>query len=536
VALTTPSFTVGYDLDVESAGFSKFRLEDTTDYAAEGIADADVTGGWVIVSPDGTTRPYNADINGAVSFVNTAIPIPKDSNLDFLEGTYSFFYAVIIAGAVQPGTYYSGTLTFDFCPELKPRSTIAPLLGAAPSISLETSCFCFLITAADLTDYGTPTTTSRAFSLYPPPSLLLSPYTTSAATLTYNFQYSGTYQVQVNTLVTYVDGIFTITVRVKGSVFESVNCDINLCGITTCYNTYRSDTLTQLNATGGFTSISKTDLDKWMRIHAAFEAFDMNLKCGNGAEATAVYNELKTLLNCNCNCNEDDAPRLLNPYCLGTGSNNSITVVAPGTGIDVSTAVVGSTTTYTVSVEQAYLDAITTNTTDITNLTNTVNLILVGTSGNNYRLIENDTTVVGTDANLLEKTLIQETLTAGLLAADGDYLKIRAFFSLASNANVKTCKVYFGAFVLGFVPQPNGTPLNMLELCVEVTRTGAATQITSSRGELSGIPSSEFGTQPGTATEILAGAILVKMTGQNGTALANDIRSHRLVIEYHKKA
>lgn len=535
MALTSPSFIVNFNLDVESATFGKFVITDTTSYSSDGIANSDVIGFWRIDYPDGTYYIGNftsPDIIGASSFIYNTLPIPKDSNGAFMQGTYNFSYYIRVAGAVQPGDYQNANNAFNFCPINPPVSNIAPLEGGFPCIDFSADCFCRKITAHDTTDYGVPTTMSRVFSLFPPPSLGLPTYTTNSVTLVYNFMYSGGYEVRVNTLLTYVTGIFTITNRVEGSIYENVKCDINISKLINCFNTYRSETLTMAAQYGGFFNLPNQDLDKWLRINGTLLAFNENLRFGNWTIANAAYDELKLLLACSCSC-DDDSPQLVNPYCSGSGSNNSITVVAAGAGITVSTVVVGQTTTYTVAVQQATLDQIATNTTDIATLQALVASIIAGTTGQNYRLLLDSTTETATGANTTQTDLITGSVPA-ILTTNGDYVQLKATLTLENDSNLKTIRVYFGSFAANFSISNNA--FTTLEMWVTVTRTGVATQNIEWSVKASGGSAFEYATQQTTSTENLANPVTIKLTGQNSVATAAQITSKLFRAEYHHLA
>lgn len=536
----TLSFTGVADIDVNSATFGKFILTDGSSYVANGIALADVIGYFVVDGPEGNIHTgsfASPDITGSVSLVYSGIAIPKDADDNFIQGTYTFSYYVRVSGAVQPGDYEDTGNNFDFCPVHPPLSTVAPLRAAAPCIEVEVNCFCRQITAQDTTDYTGATTGDHEFTLYPPPSLGLPSYVTNALTLTYNFSYSGGYEINVDAPLTYSygDGQFSINTRVNGSVYKQVNCDIDLCALTTCYNTYRERTLTQAGQYGGFLNLPKADLDKWLRITSAFMAFDNNMKCSNFTEADAIYDELKVLLACNCEC-DDDTPRLVNPYCSGNNSNSSITVVAAGTGIDVNTTTVGDTTTYTVRVEAAYLSAIATNTADIAALTAVVATLTAGTVGN-YRLLENLTTAAGTPANTTETVLQTYSLPSATWNGNGDKIKIKARFTLADNSNVKTMRLYFGSSVnsMAFLSGTSGQPLSTV-LEMEVSRTGLNTQDIESWVTNKYLPAKTLMLPLTVGTENLGAAVTIKATGENGTATANDIICEYMTVEYFKKA
>lgn len=531
------TFTVDFCLDVESATFGKFILTDTSTaaYAAEGISLDDIQGVWTIIYPNGTTRLGDfgsPDISGGATVFNT-LAIPKDANNAFLEGTYTFSYSVLVFAPSPPGAFFNLSNTYDFCPFVTPVSTIDPVKGALAAITVEVDCFCLKITATDGTDYGNPTTTARVISIFPPPSLGLATATGSAASLVYAFSYTGGYEINVNTLLTYVSTIFTTTVRVDSSVYKNVLCDRDLCGIITCFNTYYNDTLAKAAEFAGFKNLTTQEQDKWFQVNGAMVSFDSNLKCGNWAEADTAYNTLKILLDCNCACTEDDAPKLVNPYCTGTGSNNSISIVAAGTGIEVTSAVVGATTTYTVAVAAATLASIVTNTADI--LVNTTAIALITDS---YKLLENNLTGVGTDANTSEKTLMTYTLPAATMANNSDRVRLTAYLTYAANVNQKTVRLYFGASVgLAVVPADN-VSLIQGTITVEVNRTAAATQDleTSSSLVKSNFIATNFGPVKTTGAETLSGTIIIKVTGQNTVATVNDIICERMTVEYFKKS
>lgn len=128
-------------------------------------------------------------------------------------------------------------------------------------------------------------------------------------------------------------------------------------------------------------------------------------------------------------------------------------------------------------------------------------------------------TAVGTTAVTTEEDLWTYSLPAGALNADGRGVRIIAWGTFAANANNKTVKVYFGATnnsSASYTTAPNGT---LWKFTVDILRGSATTQFGSSLFSAGGLS----GTNIMAPTETLSGAVTIKVTGQNGTAVANDI-------------
>ncbi len=139
-----------------------------------------------------------------------------------------------------------------------------------------------------------------------------------------------------------------------------------------------------------------------------------------------------------------------------------------------------------------------------------------------------NTTAVGTDANTAEKDLITYSLPANSFSADGRGVKITAWGSVATNGNTKTIRLKFGATIIRQIG-PSG--MNGLDWRIDglVIRTGATTQDAMATEFLD---VSAQDTTISTPAETLSGAVVIKITGQNGTASANDILAKGILIEY----
>ena len=537
----TPSFTVVFQRDVESANHGKLVLTDTTDYAGDGIDLTNVIGYFRVGYPDGTYYLgsfASPDIDADVSLVFT-LPIPKDANGDFMTGAYSFSYFTRISGGdVCVGDHSNEGNNYDFCPCVTNRSNVAPLKGAEACITYEVNCFCLKITGTDSTDVCTPTTDSKELTIYPPPSLGLASYSVSSATLAYNFQYTGGYELNVNRLLTYVNGIFTDSVRVESSVFIDVRCDRDLCALVSCYNTYRARILALANDLGGVTNLSKTDLSTWIRVLDDFNAHDHNLRCGNYEQAGVIYNNLKTLLDCDCGCSESDAPKLVNPYCSGTGSNNSVTIVEAGnTSVGVSANVVGDVTTYSITVSQALLDTITSLGTNYTTLNATVNSILAYTYSS-YRLYYNNVTVASIGTGTSEQTLMTTNWPGAVLPTiDGDMIKITAAFLFPANSGFKLLTLYWGSTVNTFVIGAANITKGSAVLSMEIRRITATTQVitkNSSMNDVIGLTSEKYQILD-SGSENMTGSVVIKASARNGVSSIGAITCQYMSIEIFKK-
>ena len=136
-------------------------------------------------------------------------------------------------------------------------------------------------------------------------------------------------------------------------------------------------------------------------------------------------------------------------------------------------------------------------------------------------------TGVGNGAGTTEDTLSTYSLPPNSFDATGRCLNIYAWGSFAANANNKTAKLDFGAMVIstGVLTSSN------VGWCLELMliRTGTNTQI--GNGQI--IYGATHGgvTLPLSGTEVDTAAIVIKATGQSGTATANNIVLTGLIID-----
>lgn len=136
----------------------------------------------------------------------------------------------------------------------------------------------------------------------------------------------------------------------------------------------------------------------------------------------------------------------------------------------------------------------------------------------------------GTSASTSEETLATYTVTAGYVANDGEAIRITASGTFASNVHTKTLKVKFGSntYVTNAVTTaPNGLSWSAV---VTIFRSGSTSAIGSGYILVDGEPAENVNIQKGGITWANANDVLV--TGQNGTATANDIVCSTVLVEH----
>lgn len=138
-------------------------------------------------------------------------------------------------------------------------------------------------------------------------------------------------------------------------------------------------------------------------------------------------------------------------------------------------------------------------------------------------------TAAGTGANTTETDLISYSLPANSLSANGKAVRIYAWGTTTAAAANRLVKLYFGAgtVVTGTV---SINAVTVWQIAATVVRTGATTQLLS--GYFADNAASTFLPLSGTPTETLTGAVTIKVTGTNGTAVANQVRQLGMIVEF----
>lgn len=132
--------------------------------------------------------------------------------------------------------------------------------------------------------------------------------------------------------------------------------------------------------------------------------------------------------------------------------------------------------------------------------------------------IQASTSGVGNGNDVTEDVLYTFSLPANSLSFVGQTLEIFATGTLANNAHNKTVKIYFGSQVysLGTVATANV----VWSAKLTVIRTAASAQLITGEGMIGATP---IAPALLTGAETDTNAIVIKVTGQTGTAAASDV-------------
>lgn len=138
------------------------------------------------------------------------------------------------------------------------------------------------------------------------------------------------------------------------------------------------------------------------------------------------------------------------------------------------------------------------------------------------------TTQAGTGANTDETDLWSYSLPANTLNVNGKGVRVSVSVVYAANANTKTAKLYFGSHVVTLTPTTTAANNISGYHIINVIRTGASAQIRFGIGTIGTAPQAVSMQTP---AEDTTAAITIKVTGQNGSAVANDIVFRGAIVE-----
>jgi len=482
-------FTVTFDLDTNSATVGKFLIEDITGYAGLGINTNNVIGYFDIVYPDGTIRTGSfgsPDILGSASLEFNTLDIPTDINGDYLQGDYRFTYYERTSGGVLPGDSQLAQ-SFKFCPPIPVNA----------NISVTTDCILHKMSVVDLTMYPATSVQSKLITLTPPLNTGQTTATTTGSNIVYQFTHTGVYTVTIQNQVTVVSGNFTVVGLCVATKMVQVDCNVNMCKLVNCYNDYITDAEAAIAQYGSLNKIPNNTYSKYELIVGWYIGFIQSYNCQLYDETTAYYKKLIKALKCNCGCSGNGTPQLINPF-------GQINTGPPGPqGATGATGAQGA----------------------------------AGAQGQaGVSILYNSNTDSGTGANTTNTVLKTYTLPADTLSDNGDELHIRAIFKVGLNASAKTMQIFFGDLLssVGNLSVNNNNLFTYrFEFNCVVSRRGAATQTIFTQTILYGLPTNTVLNQY-TATNDFTTALVIRATGQNGTATANDVVCEQLMVELHK--
>lgn len=135
--------------------------------------------------------------------------------------------------------------------------------------------------------------------------------------------------------------------------------------------------------------------------------------------------------------------------------------------------------------------------------------------------------LAATAANTTETDLATYTLPAGAINQAGAGLRVTAWGKTAANANTKRARIYFGATA---VADTGAVAMNNVAWVATaiIARTAADAQVALGQMRHAATDIANLATAP---AEALTGAVVVKVTGLNGTANANDLTIEGFLVE-----
>ena len=333
-----------------------FQFKDTTDYAGQGVALADVTGVLKVVSPDGLTSYNNLGNHGApdidpdVSLINTiTITLPLDGNGNPQQGDHVITYEVQDTSGAPFEITNVKTLDLQY---------VSPVVD----LDMIVNCSTPLLTSTDNTPYtvsGVDPVIVRDHQILYPASTGTAPVVGTSKVLStavfftianQDLQHSSSL---VSTLTYTFASDFIVTDSISGNGFIDVNCDAQLCDIYCClraqYDRYLDSLLTN-------TTQAEREFRTWDEMVGIAHQIDIAQECGKGDDVSALVSRLLKLGNCEPGCGCDDGePQLV----VGLGGGTGVVVVdSGGTPVIVVPVINGNTTTYTVSLASAFVDKV----------------------------------------------------------------------------------------------------------------------------------------------------------------------------------
>jgi len=412
-------------------------VDDQTDYVGQGIPlDGTYTvRGFLAItlaSSTGTSTIYNniggttpdIDPNTSTTSVLT-IDLPKDSGGNILQGTYSIVYNVIVGDPDQVGVIVADVtdgFSYTYQQDL-------------PTVCLtsDVNCQGATITSYDSTDYGLYATVDRTHNLYPPPATGATTITGTQASLSSGSPiYDKTWTQEVISTVTYnfPSGLIAI-VGVEGSREIPVVCDLGMSKIFCCLK----KVFDRYNRLYAVNIVKANDLyiDTVKPMLEAMVMYNAAVAAGNTNGASYYYNLTIETSECgeDCGCSSSD-PQLIEP---NIGSSNVTIVTSPDNSISVVPVVDGITTTYQIQVSsalQAALSAI--KNTVVTTATPTYLEVTSATVGNTTTYTVNYKPVGGLGYSTSMKRLLIDTATTGTSPAN--YMEVTSSEVANIGANI----------------------------------------------------------------------------------------------------
>ncbi len=413
------------------------------------IPNSGVKGCFRVTAPDSTVIYNNTnfsapDVNGATPLWVKSIAIPTNSDGSLVQGTYTVVYTARITDGSHTTYDVVNTATYNF-------------QYASPTVAITATVDCVSpnFTTVDTTNYVVNSLTpaiTRTFTLTFPLGSggTGTPLTTSTTTISTGTFYQGPQTSTVSSLIVYTVAAtgtyptFAITDTVVGYIVTQVDCTL-LCSIHCCI---RSLYQKMMNVKGVNDVLFETYTADFNKVMSIYGLALSSIACGSPADVNAYYAEIEAITNCTADCDCGESSSLV----IGLGGVSNTTVVTSGgSPVTVTSNVVGSTTTYTVSLSSAFIDIVNSSyNTTLTSDDSSVTIVQTGSNPINYDLSI-------TPAAPLEFIEFQSTINfPAVLATSAD-----VSISVASFVHSGTTFVSITSFALHCDDAANGNWLNL---------------------------------------------------------------------------
>lgn len=182
----------------------------------------------------------------------------------------------------------------------------------------------------------------------------------SADTITVTPIYTKAWQTTISTDLVYQnsDGLF-INVTVTGQRTAIVDCDVNLCALSDCLQVLVNNYKIALRE--NYATVARSQ-EFVMKAYGYYMLYSIAIACGEIDEACVYLAELKALVaaagcTCSCGSNSADPIQVVPIYGISGGTGNTSVVTTTLNGITVSAVTVGTTTTYTLSLDYTLISS-----------------------------------------------------------------------------------------------------------------------------------------------------------------------------------
>ena len=328
-----------------------FVITDNTDYAGEGVALSDVVGIITAEDPSGNVFYLNndygvPDVGADVSLDSAEIPLPLDLEGEVKKGSYTITYSIRVAGI----NYYSKQFVYNY-----------DLVLPTPSLDFTVNVNAAQVKSVDTTNYGQyKTSLTRLQTVKYPQSLnpAIADETSELESFIVGSPiYTKTWTSILESTVEFTlpDGL-CVTADLKAVKDLEVSKNQTLCEAADCIKALFDKWKEASCSNPKEANRLEGKLIEVSALYVLVEQYEVCGEVDKSQDACKKIIDLVSAEGCECGCVEDsDEPEQILPL-YGAGGSGGTTVVQSGNnGILVSANTVGSTTTYTLKLDDSVL-------------------------------------------------------------------------------------------------------------------------------------------------------------------------------------